>query len=422
MKNRIHNKISGLYIYTIALSTFPLLIYTYPWFSVDKVPEMLFWLALNTAAEYKPLLISKSDGISEISLSFTTHLCMIILLGTRGAILIAIISTLIIEALSKKPYYKAFFNTGQYSLTLLISGNLFHMLKLSPQTVALDLVMDMPALIVGACTYYFFNVFFVSIVISLTTNTPLRNIFMSDFKIIIGYYLTLAAVSSAASAIYKPEQPYVIFIMIPSLLMIDQALKRYYSHREAAIETRKDLAEALDGRDEYTNTHSGTVAEYAKKIAQQMKLPVDHINIIEIAGKVHDLGKIGVQDHILKKKGKLTAEEMQQIEKHTEIGYRLLKNLRPYKTGAIYVLYNHERIDGTGYPHRISSDFIPLGAKILAVADCYDAMTSDRPYRKALTQSQAVDELRRCSGTQFDANVVEAFIEVLKRDYNYQEE
>jgi HD-GYP domain-containing protein (c-di-GMP phosphodiesterase class II) len=245
---------------------------------------------------------------------------------------------------------------------------------------------------------------------------------MSDFKIIIGYYLTLAAVSSAASAIYKPEQPYVIFIMIPSLLMIDQALKRYYSLREEAIETLKVLAEAIDARDEYTATHSARVAEYAKKIAQQMKLPVDHINIIEIAGKVHDLGKIGVQDHILKKKGKLTAEEMQQIEKHTEIGYRLLKNLRPYKTGAIYVLYHHERIDGTGYPHRISSDFIPLGAKILAVADCYDAMTSDRPYRKALTQSQAVDELRRCSGTQFDANVVEAFIEVLKRDYNYQEE
>lgn len=113
---------------------------------------------------------------------------------------------------------------------------------------------------------------------------------------------------------------------------------------------------------------------------------------------------------------------MEQIEKHTEIGYRLLKNLNPYKTGAIYVLYHHERIDGMGYPHRISDNSIPLGAKILSVADSYDAMTSDRPYRKALTQAQAVDELKRCSGTQFDPKVVQSFIEVLKRDYDYKEE
>ncbi|MGI6188751.1 MAG: HD-GYP domain-containing protein [Clostridiales bacterium] len=422
MRNKVYDKISSLYIFVIAFGTLPLLIYAYPWFSVDRIPEMLFWIVLNTAAEHRPLLIRKYDGVSEISLSFATHLCMLILLGIRGAILIAVITTLIIEILSKKPYYKAFFNTGQYSLTLLISGSLFYWLKLSPENITLDLVMDMPALIAGACSYYFLNVFFVSIAISLTTKTPLRNIFLSDFKVIVGYYLTLAAVSAAASSIYNPERPYIILLMVPPLIMIDQSLKRYYSLRDEAIETLKVLAEVIDARDDYTASHSARVAEYAKKIAQQMRLPVDYANIIEIAGKVHDLGKIGVQDHILKKKGSLNSDEMEQIEKHTEIGYRLLKNLNPYKTGAIYVLYHHERIDGMGYPHRISDNSIPLGAKILSVADSYDAMTSDRPYRKALTQAQAVDELKRCSGTQFDPKVVQSFIEVLKRDYDYKEE
>jgi len=422
MVNKISDKISSLYIFTIALSTLPLIIYAYSWFSAEKVPELLFWLVLNTAAEYRSLVIPKSDSATEISLSFATHLCMLILLDIKGAILIAVTTTLIIEILSRKPYYKAFFNTGQYSLTLLISGSLFHWLKLSPQSVALDLIMDMPALIACVCSYYFFNVFFVSIAISLTTKTTLHNIFFSDFKVLVGYYLTLASISTAASLIYETHRPYTLLIMIPPLIMVDQAMKRYYSLRDEAIETLKVLAEAIDARDEYTSTHSTRVAEYAKKIAQQMKLPADYISVVEIAGRVHDLGKIGIQDNLLMKRGRLTADEMERIQKHPEIAYRLLKNLKPYKTGAIYVLYHHERIDGMGYPHRISGNSIPLGAKILAVADSYDAMTSDRPYRKALTQSQAVEELRRCAGTQFDPKVVQAFIEVLKRDYDYEEE
>jgi len=152
-----------------------------------------------------------------------------------------------------------------------------------------------------------------------------------------------------------------------------------------------------------------------------MNLPPDDINEIEIAGQVHDLGKIGTEDRILFKTTKLNDEEYEQIKKHPAIAYRLLSNLKPYKKGAVYVLHHHERFDGKGYPAGLSGSDIPLGARILAVADSYDAMTTDRPYRRALSQSAAVDELRRCSGTQFDPKVIDTFINVLRNDYGYKE-
>jgi hypothetical protein len=421
MNNKTLNRLSNVYIFFVAFCTLPLLIFTYPWFKPQRIVEIIFWLVLTAAAEYKPIIIPRYHGICEVSLSFAVHLAMIILLDIQGAILIAIIATFIIEVLSKKPYYKMLFNTGQYGLTLLISGSLFHWLKLSSGNVPLDLAMDIPAILVGVASYFLINVFFVSAVISLTTRAPFRNIFLNDIKIIAGYYYSLATISVTASLIYNPEHPYIILILTPPLIMVDQALQRYYSLHQETMETLTVLAEAIDARDEYTFAHSTRVSEYAKKIAQQMNLSTEQIGLIEIAGKVHDLGKIGIEDSILKKTGKLDNEEREKIQKHPEIAYNLLKKLKPYKTGAIYVLYHHERVDGTGYPHKISDKSIPLQAKILSVADSYDAMTSDRPYRKALPQREAVKELKRCSRTQFDPEIVQAFIEVLKNDYGYKE-
>ncbi|MGI6705536.1 MAG: HD-GYP domain-containing protein [Clostridia bacterium] len=176
------------------------------------------------------------------------------------------------------------------------------------------------------------------------------------------------------------------------------------------------LANIIDERDEYTYDHSDRVAEYARKIAEHLQLPLSTIDEIEMAGRIHDLGKIGIEDKILLKKSKLTEEEFEKIKKHPEIAYRLLKKLKPYKEGVNYVLYHHERMDGKGYPCGISDKAIPLGARILAVADSYDAMTTDRPYRRALSKAEAIEELRRNAGTQFDPTVVDIFIRLLEND------
>jgi putative nucleotidyltransferase with HDIG domain len=172
------------------------------------------------------------------------------------------------------------------------------------------------------------------------------------------------------------------------------------------------LAETLDLRDVSTARHSQTVGRYAEGIARALGLPQDRVQRIRAAGVLHDIGKLGVADAILKKPGALTDDEWAEMRRHPELGARILDhaNLRDISG---WVLAHHERIDGRGYPHGLAGEAIPLEARILAVADAYEAMTADRPYRTSLGHDAARDELLECSGAQFDPVVVDAFLRAL---------
>jgi diguanylate cyclase (GGDEF)-like protein len=172
------------------------------------------------------------------------------------------------------------------------------------------------------------------------------------------------------------------------------------------------LAETLDLRDVGTARHSQTVGRYAEAIARALDLPESRVERIRAAGVLHDLGKLGVADAVLKKPGKLTPEEWVEMRRHPELGARILHHANLIDISA-WVLAHHERIDGGGYPHGLAGDQIPLEARILAVADAYEAMTADRAYRPALGHDAAQKELVACAGTQFDPRVVDAFLLVL---------
>jgi putative nucleotidyltransferase with HDIG domain len=188
----------------------------------------------------------------------------------------------------------------------------------------------------------------------------------------------------------------------------------YKRLEETFWSTIRSLAEAIDAKDSYTRGHSDRVAEYAEALARRLKLKEDMLSAIRCAGYLHDTGKIGIPDAILLKPGKLNDDEYCQIMKHPILSHKIIEPVEfPYDVKPL-VRHHHERMDGSGYPDGLTGNDIPLGARIIGIADAYEAMTSDRPYRKALTQSDAIAELKRCAGTQFDADLVEAFIEVLK--------
>jgi HD-GYP domain-containing protein (c-di-GMP phosphodiesterase class II) len=172
------------------------------------------------------------------------------------------------------------------------------------------------------------------------------------------------------------------------------------------------LSETLDLRDVSTSAHSQTVARYAGMIAEQLGLDAERKERIRLAGMVHDLGKIGIPDHVLLKPGSLSPEEWQQMRRHPEIGAHILQSASLHDLAG-WVLAHHERPDGTGYPLGLSGDAVSLEARILAVADAYEAMTSDRPYRAAMPLQAAKEELLRFRGTQFDATVVDALLDAL---------
>ncbi len=185
--------------------------------------------------------------------------------------------------------------------------------------------------------------------------------------------------------------------------------------QDSYIDTITALAAAIDAKDSYTHGHSTKVMEYAVAIAEELGLPDEEKEIIKFAGLLHDIGKIGVSEMILLKKDNLTSDEREIIQTHPELGSFIIDKVELLKNISPLTYHHHERFDGTGYPTGLKGKDIPLGARILAVADAFDAMTSTRSYREAMSQEKALEELKACAGTQFDPVIVDVFSQVVHR-------
>jgi putative nucleotidyltransferase with HDIG domain len=197
-----------------------------------------------------------------------------------------------------------------------------------------------------------------------------------------------------------------------------QLAQKHQQLRTAYIQTIGALAEAVDAKDAYTRGHSERVGVYASKIAREMNFEKDFIERVYIAGLLHDVGKIGVRDSVITKPDRLTMEEYEEIKMHPEIGAKILEPVDFLKDVAPCVRHHHEWFDGSdrGYPARLKGDQIPLPSRVILVADTVEAMTSDRPYRKALPLESVVSEVHKFSGTQFDPKCAEAFLTLIERE------
>ncbi len=182
--------------------------------------------------------------------------------------------------------------------------------------------------------------------------------------------------------------------------------------RELFFTTIKAISNALDAKDTYTHGHSHRVTMYSLILAKEMEFEEDMLEEIETAGLLHDIGKIGIPEDILCKPGKLTDDEYQVIQGHAPGGRKILSTIPGLKSVSAWISCHHEKWDGTGYPNGLKGEDIPLPSRILAVADTYDAMTSNRSYRKGLPHEVAVEEIKNCAGTQFAPGVIEVFLKI----------
>lgn len=190
---------------------------------------------------------------------------------------------------------------------------------------------------------------------------------------------------------------------------LNKALEEIQVTYNTTLET---LSTALDYRDNETEGHSQRVAKYSLEIANVLHLQKDQKETLARGAILHDIGKIGIPDSILLKPARLTDTEWITMRNHTLYGYRMLKDIPFLKEATTIVLHHQEKYDGTGYPQGLKGNDISIGARIFTIADTYDAMTTDRPYRKALSDSYAINEIKRCSGTQFDPEIVDAFFTI----------
>jgi HD-GYP domain-containing protein (c-di-GMP phosphodiesterase class II) len=173
-----------------------------------------------------------------------------------------------------------------------------------------------------------------------------------------------------------------------------------------------ELSEAVESRDPYMRGHSSRVTALADAVARWLGWDDEQLRLLHIGAPLHDIGKLSVPGRILRKPGLLTPDELVEIRAHPEAGARLIEPIDSAHCALPYVLYHHERWDGRGYPHGLAGKAIPVEARLLAIADAFDAMTSNRPYRRALGNDEALAEVDRCAGTQFDPELARAFLEV----------
>ena len=225
-----------------------------------------------------------------------------------------------------------------------------------------------------------------------------------DWKLTAAMY-----VSGYLLALVSAAHPWLALVMLAPLAGLQLAMKRAVQMRDQTIAAVESMADVVDSRDPYTGRHSRSVAEHSVRIARQMHLHESEVELIRLAARVHDLGKIAVPDEVLNKQGRLTEEEFAIMKRHPVTGAEILSKFPEYRRGRELVLAHHERVDGRGYPRGLVRDQIPLGARVIAVADSWDAMTSDRPYRHAMDQYVAMAELLRGRGIQWDTVVVDAF-------------
>ena len=207
--------------------------------------------------------------------------------------------------------------------------------------------------------------------------------------------------------------------------IIKEAEDRMYRHKLIENQSARSsiitsLKKALEERDYETEKHTNRMKKYAIMLGKALRLPDSRLDELSLLASLHDIGKIGIPDNIILKPGKLSKNEWEIMKKHSEIGYRIAQSSTELAPITKAILYHHERWDGKGYPYGISKDKIPLISRIISIVDTYDAITNDRPYRKAMDHSMALLELKRCSGTQFDSRLVDEFISLLKKADVYQ--
>jgi len=328
----------------------------------------------------------------------------------------------------RRPSYRAVFDAALLAISGTAAGLSYLLLPGLPEQSSRILVFL--AAIGASLTDYFVTTIGTAIAIALYRSTSALKAWRENFSLIPTPYLLLAVLGIIIALGYGEFGSLGLALSFFPIFLARYIFKSYIdkAHRQvellrtanAALDmANQDLIETLaaiiDARDVFTYGHSIRVTDYALSIAKEMGLPEEEREMIRKAGLLHDIGKVGISERILAKKGALTDDERHILEQHPILGEEILGRVKDMKELAEIVGSHHERYDGKGYPHGFKGEAIPLAGRILGVADALDAMLSDRPYRPAMNLLQALVEMQRNVGTQFDSNVVEALLRVAEK-------
>ncbi len=368
-------------------------------------------LVAFTAAAYRfPIHFDvKSSTILDSSIIFASAL----LFQPGLAMLIIVIGALIGHISRSFEPEEMIFNLSQAALQAAFASLVLLAVGWNFGSMDFDGGRTLAVLLIVASTIYLTNTVLVALVIALHTGMNPFRVWLQSTTRNDGIEQVGQFTLGALAAIVASAQPWALPLLLVPGIIIGLSLRRQNELRERTINAVQRLADLVDLRDPYTASHSRRVAGIAREIATALGLDPDDIRIIERAGQVHDIGKIVIDLGLLSKPDKLTNEEWKVFQQHPVSGVQMLELFPDFADGVALVRSHHERVDGNGYPDGIAGDEIPLGARILAVADAFDAMASPRPYRGALPPEVVLSELTSGRGTHWDARVVDALLQLI---------
>lgn len=367
-------------------------------------------------------LIFASDNLSaplpktgSVSVNFGISLASLIIFGPATGMLVTAISIINVKEIIKRvPYYKHLFNAGQYLISFAAVSFFFENFYDRSQT---NFFYARNIWIIFLVTYIFFimNTLLTSGAISLSTGSNLINIWIFNFAWIVPFQFFLSAIAIAIAFLYIRFSPFTIIFTSVPLIIIQYTYLLRHKERRTILASIIQIVKIIEAKDVYTAGHSVRVADYSELIARGMRLNEYDIETLRNLANLHDIGKIQIDLAILNKTTKLTDGDWTEIKKHPVVSYEIVKQIDFLKDRATSILYHHEKVDGTGYPFGKKSEEIPVFAKILCVADSYDAMTTDRPYRRALTKEETIVELENNKDKQFDPQICDIMIDIIKQ-------
>lgn len=371
-------------------------------------PEVLLFAGLFWIGDFAPVV--NRLRLLDVSTSFPVAVAAVLLTGPWAAALVCLIGGL--ARIRPMPWYKRTFNASQLALSAFVAGNAY---ELAPGHATGFTAVHFPAVLfavaLAGVTQALVNHLLVAVVISLTARIPLAKVWwggMSETALpslgygLIGLMIAVlwaGGVGAVAGA-----------LVLAPMLIARWAFQQYAEQHKAYEATVASLIRAVETKDYYTRGHSERVAKASVLIAEQLGMREDRVEMLRYAGMLHDVGKLGVPTKLLQKTGPLDDAEFAAIKLHPSRGFEMIHGISFLDEAMLGVKHHHERVDGRGYPDGLSGQEIPEFARVIAVADAFDSMTSTRSYRSARTVEAAVAELRRWAGTQFDAAMVDALI------------
>jgi putative nucleotidyltransferase with HDIG domain len=373
---------------------------------------LTFFIVLSTVAEFMPVDLPVGGNVT---IGFPIDFVVILVYGPATAMIVTVFGALIGEIIEGKTrWYKIVFNIAQYALSAGIAGIVYQ--GLGGVVGAVNLTNYIVPAAICAIIYFLINSNLFMIVISLAEEIPILFVWKNRIRGAIATYIALAPMGFVMAVVYLSIGIWGIILFFFPLFLARRSFELYTKMRKMYLETIRALAAAIDAKDPYTKGHSERVAKIAVVLATELDLSDRDIENIEYTALLHDIGKIGIDDRILGKSSKLSNEEFKKIKEHPIVGAKIIEPIDFLKDSYKTIYHHHERYNGGGYPDGLKEKDIPLCARIIAVADAYDAMGSDRPYRKKLSKEKILKEFTEQSGKQFDPQIVTALMLILKRE------